>query len=153
MSARPSMDAPLTTDITIWTSIWFFFLFQSSKVVSYFSGLWFMHCHLGIETAFVIENGQGPDQFIQPPPKDLPPCQHLEPTIYTHTRLTQPIQNQTDERKAQGHIIQTGKKKISIIDEDLETMNELLINGIKYLKKQEYKKVKSCTLPHMAPLT
>ncbi|PPR87875.1 hypothetical protein GOBAR_AA32805 [Gossypium barbadense] len=44
------------------------------------TGVWFMHCHLelhtgwGLKTAFVVENGKGPDQSILPPPKDLPPC-------------------------------------------------------------------------------
>ena len=43
-------------------------------------GVWFMHCHLelhtswGLKTAFLVENGKGPDQSVLPPPKDLPPC-------------------------------------------------------------------------------
>ncbi|KAE8690631.1 Laccase-16 [Hibiscus syriacus] len=43
-------------------------------------GIWFMHCHLelhtgwGLKTAIVVENGNGPNQSILPPPKDLPPC-------------------------------------------------------------------------------
>ncbi|KAG8659932.1 laccase-11 [Manihot esculenta] len=43
-------------------------------------GVWFMHCHLelhtgwGLKTAFVVEDGAGPDQSILPPPKDLPAC-------------------------------------------------------------------------------
>ncbi|XP_072968857.1 laccase-11-like [Typha angustifolia] len=43
-------------------------------------GVWFMHCHLelhttwGLKMAFVVENGNGPEESILPPPKDLPPC-------------------------------------------------------------------------------
>ncbi|KAI6692314.1 hypothetical protein NL676_020024 [Syzygium grande] len=43
-------------------------------------GVWFMHCHLelhtgwGLKTAFVVEDGPGPDQAVLPPPSDLPPC-------------------------------------------------------------------------------
>ncbi|KAK4772656.1 hypothetical protein SAY86_014431 [Trapa natans] len=43
-------------------------------------GVWFMHCHLelhtgwGLKTAFLVEDGPGPEQTILPPPKDLPPC-------------------------------------------------------------------------------
>ncbi|KAL7141811.1 hypothetical protein ABFS83_08G078800 [Erythranthe nasuta] len=43
-------------------------------------GVWFFHCHLelhtgwGLKTAFVVEDGPGPDQKVLPPPKDLPPC-------------------------------------------------------------------------------
>lgn len=43
-------------------------------------GVWFMHCHLelhtgwGLKTAFVVEDGPGPDQSVLPPPIDLPPC-------------------------------------------------------------------------------
>ncbi|XP_021732412.1 laccase-4-like [Chenopodium quinoa] len=43
-------------------------------------GVWFMHCHLevhtswGLKMAFLIENGDGPNESIVPPPKDLPKC-------------------------------------------------------------------------------
>ncbi|KAL2926724.1 Laccase-22 [Bienertia sinuspersici] len=43
-------------------------------------GVWFMHCHLevhtswGLKMAFLVENGDGPNQSILPPPKDLPKC-------------------------------------------------------------------------------
>lgn len=43
-------------------------------------GVWFMHCHLelhtgwGLKTAFLVEDGPGPDQTVLPPPADLPPC-------------------------------------------------------------------------------
>lgn len=43
-------------------------------------GVWFMHCHLevhttwGLKMAFLVDNGEGPDESLLPPPKDLPPC-------------------------------------------------------------------------------
>ncbi|KAG1365866.1 laccase-22 [Cocos nucifera] len=43
-------------------------------------GVWFMHCHLevhttwGLKMAFLVDNGEGPDESLPPPPKDLPPC-------------------------------------------------------------------------------
>ncbi|XP_044483480.1 laccase-4-like [Mangifera indica] len=43
-------------------------------------GVWFMHCHLevhstwGLEMAFVVENGKGPNESLLPPPNDLPKC-------------------------------------------------------------------------------
>ncbi|XP_002971503.2 laccase-13 [Selaginella moellendorffii] len=43
-------------------------------------GAWFMHCHLeihqswGLDTAFIVNNGKGPSQSLQPPPADLPKC-------------------------------------------------------------------------------
>ncbi|PON62805.1 Copper-resistance protein [Trema orientale] len=43
-------------------------------------GVWFMHCHLevhttwGLKTAFVVDNGKGPNESVLPPPNDLPKC-------------------------------------------------------------------------------
>ncbi|CDP14064.1 unnamed protein product [Coffea canephora] len=43
-------------------------------------GIWFMHCHLevhttwGLKMAFLVENGNGPNESILPPPTDLPKC-------------------------------------------------------------------------------
>ncbi|XP_020098212.1 laccase-2 [Ananas comosus] len=43
-------------------------------------GVWFMHCHLevhttwGLKMAFVVEDGNGPEESILTPPKNLPPC-------------------------------------------------------------------------------
>lgn len=43
-------------------------------------GVWFMHCHLevhttwGLKMAFVVDDGEGPDQSLLPPPSDLPKC-------------------------------------------------------------------------------
>lgn len=43
-------------------------------------GIWFMHCHLefhlswGLAMAFLVENGIGPLETVEPPPYDLPQC-------------------------------------------------------------------------------
>ncbi|PUZ55669.1 hypothetical protein GQ55_5G231000 [Panicum hallii var. hallii] len=43
-------------------------------------GIWFLHCHLevhtswGLKMAFLVEDGDGPDESVVPPPKDLPEC-------------------------------------------------------------------------------
>ncbi|KAK8277612.1 hypothetical protein V6Z12_D10G281900 [Gossypium hirsutum] len=43
-------------------------------------GVWFFHCHLevhttwGLKMAFLVENGKGPNESIEPPPSDLPKC-------------------------------------------------------------------------------
>ncbi|MBA0552582.1 hypothetical protein Golob_023381 [Gossypium lobatum] len=43
-------------------------------------GVWFMHCHLevhttwGLKMAFVVDNGQGPNESLLPPPSDFPKC-------------------------------------------------------------------------------
>ncbi|TQD84672.1 hypothetical protein C1H46_029760 [Malus baccata] len=44
----------------------------------FFKGIWFLHCHLevhttwGLKMAFTVENGEGPNEFMSPPPTDLP---------------------------------------------------------------------------------
>ncbi|KAK9126217.1 hypothetical protein Scep_015063 [Stephania cephalantha] len=43
-------------------------------------GVWFFHCHLevhttwGLKMAFVVDNGNGPNESVLPPPSDLPTC-------------------------------------------------------------------------------
>ncbi|KAL8129921.1 hypothetical protein V2J09_019076 [Rumex salicifolius] len=43
-------------------------------------GVWFMHCHLevhtswGLKMAFLVENGEGPNESLLPPPNDFPKC-------------------------------------------------------------------------------
>ncbi|KAF7825652.1 laccase-17-like [Senna tora] len=43
-------------------------------------GVWFMHCHLDVHTswglrmAWLVLDGPGPNQKLQPPPSDLPQC-------------------------------------------------------------------------------
>ncbi|KAK9124418.1 hypothetical protein Sjap_014020 [Stephania japonica] len=43
-------------------------------------GVWFLHCHFevhtswGLKMAFVVDNGEGPNESLVPPPHDLPSC-------------------------------------------------------------------------------
>ncbi|URE12147.1 Multicopper oxidase [Musa troglodytarum] len=43
-------------------------------------GVWFLHCHFevhttwGLKMAFVVDDGEGPNQSLLPPPNDLPSC-------------------------------------------------------------------------------
>ncbi|KAL5991562.1 Laccase-4 [Asimina triloba] len=43
-------------------------------------GVWFLHCHLevhttwGLKMMFLVDNGNGPNESIIPPPSDLPAC-------------------------------------------------------------------------------
>ncbi|GJU95920.1 laccase-4-like protein [Tanacetum coccineum] len=43
-------------------------------------GVWFLHCHLQVHTSwglkmiFLVNNGNGPNESLLPPPKDLPQC-------------------------------------------------------------------------------
>lgn len=45
-----------------------------------FVGVWFFHCHLevhttwGLKMAFVVNNGNGPNESLLPPPEDIPKC-------------------------------------------------------------------------------
>ncbi|MED6151174.1 Lactose Permease, partial [Stylosanthes scabra] len=54
---------------------WIAFRFQADN-----PGVWFMHCHLDIHTswglrmAWLVLDGPGPNQKLQPPPLDLPKC-------------------------------------------------------------------------------
>ncbi|KAM1054011.1 hypothetical protein FF1_001456 [Malus domestica] len=47
-------------------------------IVSPIPSIWFLHCHLevhttwGLKMAFTVENGEGPNEFMSPPPTDLP---------------------------------------------------------------------------------
>jgi len=48
--------------------------------VSSIAGVWFMHCHLerhqswGMQTVFIVKNGNSSNQMLSPPPPDMPPC-------------------------------------------------------------------------------
>ncbi|GMI88177.1 laccase 11 [Hibiscus trionum] len=69
------VDPPERNTVGVPTGGWTAIRFRADN-----PGVWFMHCHLelhtgwGLKTAFVVENGKGPNQSILPPPKDLPPC-------------------------------------------------------------------------------
>lgn len=59
--------------ICFFTNRWSFFYFFNT-------GAWLMHCHLdshlnwGLAMVFLVENGLGKLQAVQPPPLDLPRC-------------------------------------------------------------------------------
>ena len=45
-----------------------------------YAGVWFMHCHLevhtswGLKMAWIVLDGELPNQKLLPPPADLPKC-------------------------------------------------------------------------------
>ncbi|KAL0376155.1 UNVERIFIED_CONTAM: Laccase-11 [Sesamum calycinum] len=69
------VDPPERNTVGVPTGGWTAIRFRADN-----PGVWFMHCHLelhtgwGLKTAFVVEDGPGPEYSILPPPKDLPPC-------------------------------------------------------------------------------
>lgn len=69
------VDPPERNTVGVPTGGWTAIRFRADN-----PGVWFMHCHLevhttwGLKMAFLVENGDGPDQTILPPPKDLPKC-------------------------------------------------------------------------------
>lgn len=46
----------------------------------HFSGVWFLHCHLdrhltwGMQTVFIVKNGNNDATSLLPRPLDMPPC-------------------------------------------------------------------------------
>ncbi|PIN05100.1 Multicopper oxidase [Handroanthus impetiginosus] len=69
------VDPPERNTVGVPTGGWTAIRFRADN-----PGVWFLHCHLelhtgwGLKTAFVVEDGPGPDQKVLPPPNDLPPC-------------------------------------------------------------------------------
>ncbi|CAI9295902.1 unnamed protein product [Lactuca saligna] len=61
--------------LTVPTAGWIVIRFKADN-----PGVWFLHCHLevhttwGLKMAFLVDNGNGPNESIIPPPKDLPTC-------------------------------------------------------------------------------
>ena len=49
----------------------------------FWTGVWFMHCHLDVHTSWglkmgwIVLDGPQPNQKLQPPPSDLPQCWSL----------------------------------------------------------------------------
>ncbi|KAK2980514.1 hypothetical protein RJ640_022516 [Escallonia rubra] len=68
-------DPPLRNTAAIPRNGWIAIRFRANN-----PGVWFMHCHLehhltwGMDTVFIIENGERPDERILPPPPDMPQC-------------------------------------------------------------------------------
>ncbi|KAJ0513101.1 putative laccase [Helianthus annuus] len=56
------------------------FMVYTLTILPLILGVWFMHCHLevhttwGLKMAFLVDNGNGPNESLLPPPKDLPKC-------------------------------------------------------------------------------
>lgn len=69
------VDPPERNTVGVPTGGWTVIRFRADN-----PGVWFMHCHLevhttwGLKMAFLVENGDGPDQSILPPPSDFPKC-------------------------------------------------------------------------------
>ncbi|KAI9177036.1 hypothetical protein LWI28_023099 [Acer negundo] len=69
------VDPPRQNTIAVPKNGWAAIRFKANN-----PGVWFMHCHLdrhqtwGMDMAFIVKNGQGPDAQMLPPPSDMPPC-------------------------------------------------------------------------------
>ncbi|KAG4941527.1 hypothetical protein JHK87_045398 [Glycine soja] len=68
------IDPPLMNTILVPKNGWASIRYRASN-----PGVWFVHCHLdrhlswGMETVFIVTNGEG-DAEILPPPPDMPQC-------------------------------------------------------------------------------
>ncbi|KAK6927150.1 N-acetyltransferase B complex, non-catalytic subunit [Dillenia turbinata] len=69
------IDPPLRNTIDVPVGGWAVIRFVADN-----PGVWLMHCHLdvhitwGLAMAFLVENGVGESESIEPPPADLPVC-------------------------------------------------------------------------------
>ncbi|KAL4311994.1 hypothetical protein GQ457_01G044050 [Hibiscus cannabinus] len=69
------VDPPMRNTVAVPVNGWAVIRFVADN-----PGVWLMHCHLdvhiswGLAMAFLVENGVGELQTIQPPPSDLPIC-------------------------------------------------------------------------------
>ncbi|KAI8531611.1 hypothetical protein RHMOL_Rhmol11G0149800 [Rhododendron molle] len=69
------MDPPLQNTIAVPKNGWAAIRFKANN-----PGVWFMHCHIerhltwGMEMAFIVKNGDRPEDRLLPPPPDMPPC-------------------------------------------------------------------------------
>ncbi|TYJ31118.1 hypothetical protein E1A91_A06G175700v1 [Gossypium mustelinum] len=69
------VDPPMRNTVGVPVNGWAVIRFVADN-----PGVWIMHCHLdvhinwGLAMAFLVENGVGELQTIQPPPPDLPMC-------------------------------------------------------------------------------
>lgn len=69
------VDPPERNTINVPKAGWVALRFQADN-----PGVWFIHCHLevhtgwGLDTAFLVSNGNSEQQSLQPPPLDLPSC-------------------------------------------------------------------------------
>ncbi|WOL06860.1 laccase-3 [Canna indica] len=69
------VDPPMRNTVGVPRSGW-----AAVRFVADNPGVWLVHCHLdvhigwGLAMAFLVENGVGPLQSLEPPPPDLPQC-------------------------------------------------------------------------------
>ncbi|XP_061371418.1 laccase-15-like [Gastrolobium bilobum] len=69
------IDPPLINTVLVPINGWATIRYRAGN-----PGVWFMHCHFdrhlswGMETVFIVMNGEGPDEKLLPPPEDMPPC-------------------------------------------------------------------------------
>jgi len=69
------VDPPERNTVITPTGGWVAIRFRANN-----PGMWFLHCHLddhltwGLDMAFLVKNGAGPLESLEPPPDDLPVC-------------------------------------------------------------------------------
>nr|XP_016506126.1 PREDICTED: laccase-15-like [Nicotiana tabacum] len=69
------VDPPRVNTIAVPKNGWTAIRFKADN-----TGVWFMHCHIerhitwGMKTAFLVEDGEYPEERMLPPPPDMPPC-------------------------------------------------------------------------------
>ncbi|TKY46123.1 Laccase-14 protein [Spatholobus suberectus] len=68
------IDPPLINTILVPQNGWATIRYRAAK-----PGVWFVHCHVerhlswGMETVFIVTNGEGSDEKLLPSPPDMPP--------------------------------------------------------------------------------
>ncbi|GKV32375.1 hypothetical protein SLEP1_g40986 [Rubroshorea leprosula] len=69
------LDPPLQNTIHIPKKGWVAIRFKAKN-----PGVWYMHCHFdkhmvwGMDTVFIVKDGESPEAKMLPPPPDMPPC-------------------------------------------------------------------------------
>ncbi|GLU06902.1 hypothetical protein SLE2022_238870 [Rubroshorea leprosula] len=69
------VDPPLQNTIHVPKIGWMAVRFKANN-----PGVWYMHCHFdrhmvwGMDTVFVVKDGESPEAKMLPPPPDMPPC-------------------------------------------------------------------------------
>lgn len=69
------VDPPYQNTVGVPRSGWAAIRFRAQN-----PGVWFMHCHLdqhliwGMDTVFIVKNGNGAGECMLPPPPDMPQC-------------------------------------------------------------------------------
>ncbi|GLU06880.1 hypothetical protein SLE2022_238680 [Rubroshorea leprosula] len=69
------IDPPFQNTIAVPVQGWTTIRFKANN-----PGVWFMHCHFdrhmvwGMDTVFIVKNGNSTNGKLSPPPPDMPPC-------------------------------------------------------------------------------